>query len=134
MIAKFIKSLRINAPITTKHAEARKIIAHHRAMSKRSEEAVGVLAKSEGELHRLRSGIIALREKQIAREEAVLAGPNEFRFPTFFSFTVGKNDFGISLAGLRCNFPSLARKYGEECEVAGNTLHYKNWLGHHWDF
>ena len=126
MIAKFIKSLRISfyAPVTTKHAEARKSIAHHK----------GVLAKFEHDDFRLRSGIIALREKLISREEAFLAGPNEFRFPTFFSFTVGKNDFGISLAGLRCNFPSLARKYGEECEFAGNTLHYKNWLGHHWDF
>ena len=126
MIAQFIKSLRISfaAPITTKHAEVRKSIAHHRAM----------LAKFAVSDLRRRADVIALREKQIARDEAMLAGPNEFRFPTFFGFTVGKNDFGISLAGLRCNFPSLARKYGTECEYAGNTLNYKNWMGHHWDF
>ena len=113
-------------PITTIHAEARKMIAHHNHMLDR----IATMHNRDG---RQREMMIELRKKQIAREEAVLTQPNQFRFPTFFWFNVGENQFGISLAGLRCNIPALARRYGEEMEYAGNSLYYRNWLGHHYD-
>jgi hypothetical protein len=126
-IVAVIRSVRFDRMATTAHAAALRDIAHGRSM-------ISVFANKSDWSDYKKSRVIELREKQIQRYEAVLQKANHLLFPTFVWFKVGCNEFGLSLAGLRCNFPVLARKYGEECEYAGNTLHYTNWMGSHWDF
>lgn len=118
--------IRFACPITTTHSVARANIQHHRSMLSRIE------AMDRSPSHK--QLLLRWRNQQISREEQVLAQPNRLVFPTFVWFKAGENEFGLSLAGLRCNFPALARKHGVECEAAGNAMHYRNWLGSHWDF
>lgn len=122
-----VRSIRFAFPFTTSHREARKDIKHHQLQIERT-----MLSSKYAPV--LRDRLVAIRQETITRKAAILAKPNRVQFPIFFSFTVGKNFFGLSLAGLRCNFPRLAQKYGTECEYAGNTLCYRNWMGCHWDF
>lgn len=117
--------IRFACPITTTHSVARADIRHHRKMLSRIE------AMDRDPRHK--QLLLDWRSKQISREEQVLAQSNRLVFPIFVQFTVGENEFGLSLTGLRCNFPALARKHGTPCEAAGNAKHYRNWLGSHWD-
>jgi hypothetical protein len=122
-----VKSIRFACPVTTSHREAHKQIENQHKQIERT-----MLSSKYSPM--LAGRLVTVRQDRIAREESILSKPNRIEFPIFFHVKVGRNDFAVSLAGLRCNFPRLAQKYGTECEYAGNTLHYRNWLGHHWDF
>lgn len=119
--------INFRAPVTTTHAVVRENIKHHQHMVERFQSS-----ESFSPYHRER--IIELRQQTIAKEESKLSEPNRLVFPTFFWINWGSNTFGISLKGFTCDIPTLARKYGTPCDAAGGTLHYRNWLGSHWDF
>jgi hypothetical protein len=129
MFKAIIASVRFANPFTTSHCEARKQIEQQKSMIERIKS--GILAVGFTEYHKSR--IVESKSNDIARQESILAKPNRILFPVFFSFRIGKNDFAVSLAGLRCNFPYLAMRYGTECDYAGNARFYRNWLGCHWD-
>ena len=119
-------TVRFACPVTTTHRVARDNIRRHNRSLERVQTAH--LNNSYG-----RERFSELYRYNIRREEQVLAAPARLVFPTFFSFQVADDLYAVSLAGFRCNVPRLARRYGTECEVAGNALHYRNWLGSHWD-
>lgn len=114
--------IRFANPITTTHANARREISRlqHLAINIRPD-------------HPRHGWIKEIYATRITKQQAILTAPNRLVFPTFFSFTYGENTIGISLAGLRCCFPSLARRYGQEQDFGGNCLLYRNWLGTHLD-
>jgi hypothetical protein len=129
MLASFfaaVRSVRVAFPFSTTHADARRDRARIVASLDR-------LARSTTLSPRGLAMGTDLKNRQIAKQDAILAAPCRLTFPTFFAMDMGKNHIGLSLAGFRCNFPALAKRYGEELPYGGGVLGYRNWLGVHID-
>lgn len=124
-----IASVRFARLVSTTHADARK-------ERSRLVDSLSLLVERHQQNRvsgRAVEMAVALKNQQIAKQDSILAAPCRLTFPTFFTMDVGENHIGLSLAGFRCNFPILAKRYGEELPYAGNALGYRNWLGFHID-